>query len=392
MHIYYPFPEKLPDLRARFIQTLNTCRGMAEAGARVTLLAGLKPGTRVEDIPAFYHLEPSINFTIKPLPMLRGDKQSRLRLSWHGLFNFSLLFYLLKKRLGSGEPGLVYVRHLKLAEFLIGHRKILNMPVVYEVHELFHQTTENPGRKEKVRRREIRVLKGCDALVCTSRRLKEMVVELGAAGPVQVASNGFRSDWKIDRDVKGTRIFYAGSLYPWKGVDTLIDAATRLPDQNFLIVGGGGRLEELKEKASRLAPGRIEFTGPVPHEEMPQRLSRAGIAVLPNIPDISSQFSSPLKLFEYMAFGLPIVASDIPIFREILNPGQNALLFTPGDPESLARAIRRLIDDPDLRAGIAATARKDAENYTYEKRAERIIGLLGRLGRMPSSPSHESDG
>ncbi len=108
-------------------------------------------------------------------------------------------------------------------------------------------------------------------------------------------------------------------------------------------------------------------------------LPRAKVAVLPNVPSVPSQFSSPLKLFEYMAYGIPIVASDMPVFQEILANGKNAILFKPGDPVALAEGIRTLLDDPGLASQIALAAKEDARNYTYERRAEKILGVISDL-------------
>ena len=94
---------------------------------------------------------------------------------------------------------------------------------------------------------------------------------------------------------------------------------------------------------------------------------------------ISTQFTSPLKLFEYMAAGRPIVASDLPSIREVLQHEADALLVTPGDPAAMAAAIERLITNPSLSARLAAAALAAAPAYSWDRRAERLEELLNEI-------------
>ena len=95
---------------------------------------------------------------------------------------------------------------------------------------------------------------------------------------------------------------------------------------------------------------------------------------------LSNEFTSPLKLFEYMASERPIVASSLPSIREVLGDDTNALLVAPGDPQALVAAIRRIKDDPELGARLARQARADVEQYTWARRAERLEALFAEVG------------
>jgi len=94
---------------------------------------------------------------------------------------------------------------------------------------------------------------------------------------------------------------------------------------------------------------------------------------------MSRYFTSPLKLFDYMAAGVPIVASDLPALREVLTDEENALLVPPGEPDGLARAIERLLGDPALADCLRGRAFADVAAYTWDRRAERIIEAAGRV-------------
>jgi glycosyltransferase involved in cell wall biosynthesis len=106
-------------------------------------------------------------------------------------------------------------------------------------------------------------------------------------------------------------------------------------------------------------------------------LQKADVLVIPNLPSrISAAYTSPLKLFEYMASGRPLVASDLPALREVLRPDDNAVLVAPGSINALAAGIRRVLEDAAFGARLAATARRDAAEYTWDKRAERLEAAL----------------
>jgi glycosyltransferase involved in cell wall biosynthesis len=121
----------------------------------------------------------------------------------------------------------------------------------------------------------------------------------------------------------------------------------------------------------------VTFTGLVPPPRVPELLARADVLVLPNPASaISTRFTSPLKLFEYMAAGRPIIASDLPAIREVIEPEVHGLLVPPGDPEALASAISRMLDDSQLRDRLARAARTRVDDYTWDRRGERLEALL----------------
>ena len=175
---------------------------------------------------------------------------------------------------------------------------------------------------------------------------------------------------------------YAGQLYAHKGVDLLLEALADLPEAELLIIGGlpndpqRSRLERLGEKLG--VADRIRVTGPQPYARVPELLTEADVALLPLAEGIVARcFTSPLKLFDYLAAGMPIVAVDYPTIREILRDGENCLLVPPNDPAALAAAIRRLLTDRVLASRLGHQARLDAANYTWDRRAERVLGALG---------------
>jgi len=167
-------------------------------------------------------------------------------------------------------------------------------------------------------------------------------------------------------------------------VDIVIEAVAALTDTRGLIIGGHeaepdlARLDKLARDLD--CRSRVTFTGLLTPGEARRRLQDAHVLVVPNPRSaISTEFTSPLKLFEYMAAGRPIVASDLPSIREVLTDGYNALLVEPENPQALTDGVRRIKDDSALGERLAAQALQDVREFTWERRAARLEGLLQQV-------------
>src|SRR3989344_257227 len=161
-------------------------------------------------------------------------------------------------------------------------------------------------------------------------------------------------------------VLYTGQLFEWKGIDILTKAAELFQDVEFYIVGGN--LPKAKKKTN------LHFVGQKPYSEIPLWLRAADVLVLPNKKGskISEEYTSPLKLFEYMASGRPIVASQLPSLQEILTD-QEAEFFMPNDSTDLARAIKKILEDSQLASKISQSALQKVQNYTWQSRARRAL-------------------
>lgn len=392
MRIIYPVPEIFPDPRARFIQIVLTCNALANKGVEVILMVGIKRGYPKERILEFYGIPEHQNLKVIGMPIMRREQKKHFRFSSHIVFYASLLLHLLFERTYRNREAVLFLRHIKLASFIMRLRKLFRNPIVFEAHELFHFAVRHGRKRERIRELESNVYRSADGIISISRTIKEHLVSLGVAPEtIHVVHNGVEKEWfTVEKRSSGSFICYTGSLYSWKGVDTLIAAMKYLPDEKLIIVGGGKRMGELKHLAETEGiTGRVSFVGAIPRTEIPVYLSQSKVAVLPNTLSVPSQFSSPLKLFEYMASGIPIVASALPVFQEILTDGRNAIFFEPSNPHSLAAAIKKLVDSPGLAERIGDTAREDAKHYTYDKRAEKIIEFMDELLKRTWSSSQK---
>jgi len=261
------------------------------------------------------------------------------------------------------ERAILLRDHYTLEILVGGLRDRDRQRLAVEVHDL-----PAPGGR---RQRVAKALRAVPAVITITDALKHDLQREGVDGErILVARDGVhlsRFAGLPERDLARQQLglprgqpllVYAGQLYRWKGVDTLVESLARLPGVFLAVVGGDAanrpRLEAL---ANQHAPGRVHFVGSVPHDQVPRFLAAADVIVLPNSggEEISQRYTSPLKLFEAMAAGRPVVASDLPSLREVLTDGVNALLVPPGDPKALAEAVQKLAGDRELALDLERT-------------------------------------
>lgn len=174
----------------------------------------------------------------------------------------------------------------------------------------------------------------------------------------------------------GRHIIYTGSFFGWKGVGDLIKAASYLPPNYHITLIGKSREEstELLTDTPKTS-ANLTFLPRLTQQEVTSYLSSSCIAILPNRNSTDSRFTSPIKLFEYMASGCAIVSSDIPSVREILDE-EEASWFTAGDPKSLAESVQYLVENPKKAQEMGKSVRRKSHLYTWDTRAEKLASVL----------------
>ncbi len=187
---------------------------------------------------------------------------------------------------------------------------------------------------------------------------------------------------------------FVGTLKPWHGVANLVDAFGLLAEEDagirLLIVGDGPERKRLEQRASGLptsSAGKAHFTGSVPPSKIPALLRSMDVAVAPYLPQEGFYFS-PLKIFEYMAAGLPTVASRVGQISDLVQNSETGVLYPPGDIHALAKALLDLSRHPDRCAQLGKLARTTAvRHFTWESIVKRVLEIAGGLGRPhPSLP------
>lgn len=205
-----------------------------------------------------------------------------------------------------------------------------------------------------------------------------------------IQATGPASSLPIPEDARV--VVFSSSFRRWHGAELLLDAAAQVlqsaEESNafFLFVGAGPDLVRAKDKAAREGIGsRILFTGAVPYQQMPHYLSRAHIGVAPYQPSRHGQLQlgfywSPLKIFEYMASGLPVVTLDIEPLSEIVRPGKEGLLFQEGDVEGLAAALAELVRSPERAQAMGASGRERiVSDYSWAVHCQKLETVLEQV-------------
>jgi glycosyltransferase involved in cell wall biosynthesis len=391
LRILYFADIRFPLERANGIQTMETCHALAARGHDVTL--AVRPDTHepARDPFAYYGLPRERGLRIESAPVA-GPAAAR---------RFGYLAFSAGRALGRARTDVIVTRDLGVASMLLHIPRVLRAPVVYESHGYAPDVaaalpemvaTADVPSASKLRRlaaREAAVWKEADGYVTiTSGLAEEMTRRHGGRSALAVIPDGVRqqpgdqiSIFEGAADPTPRTVAYAGHLYAWKGVDILLHALALAPEAHGLIIGGHAAepdLARLKTLARQLGiDGRVTFTGLVEPGRVPELLRSAAVLALPNPASaISTRFTSPLKLFEYMAAGRPIVASDLPSIREVLHDNVDALLVEPGSADALADAIRRLLNDRALAGRLADAALRAVPQYGWDRRAERLEALL----------------
>lgn len=381
LKLLYGFPEPLPLPRARGVQVTFSITSLANAGVFVGFayvpVDGQSPLSSSNSAStSCVHLFPISRSW--PAPLDRILPFSR----WHSVRWFHSRF---QQVVAATTPDVVYVRHLKLADLLLRSKKIIP-PLVYEAHEVFSDTANIKTRK-LVLAIERLVVQGAAGVVCNSAATAARLQALyGPINRLTVIPNGVAKPPSLPTKPWGEcqrHIVYSGSFFGWKGVDDLITAAENLDGFKITLVGGdSSQVERLKARLPTRG-AEISLIPRVSHTEVMSILANSCIAVLPNRPDPDSAFTSPIKLFEYMATGCAVVAADLPSIREIIGP-QDAYWFRPGDAEDLAARIKDATRSPIDAAEIGDRLREKSKLYSWEARAERLIDFLVPLVREAS--------
>ena len=370
---------------------METCAAMARRGHKINL--GVRPDTKSppRDPFAYYGFPPLSGLKIRRAPALGTMWLRRVQ------YLVQVLVWIFEFRKG----GVVFTRDLGVASLILQFPRRLRPPLIYESHcfspteaaqrsqALSTARVVSPRKQRRLMRREGRVWCGADGyIVTTTGNLAELERRFGKRLRVAVIPNGTRlqPDRKFEtlHPIPPLCVVYAGHLYPWKGVDVLLQALVKLEGVNATIIGGDAAepdFQRLQDTSRSIGLGsRVEFVGMVEPSRVSGLLAKGDVLVLPNVgAEPTVNHTSPLKLFEYMAAGKPIVASNLPSIREVLRDGENAVLVEPGNPTALTSGLRRVLEDRKLAERIASRAFDEVTEYSWDCRAERVEALLNEV-------------
>lgn len=271
----------------------------------------------------------------------------------------------------------------------LGVPSVLFVPatLVWEAREW---GVRRPGWNRWVERHgEMAVLRGADLVACGSQIVAEQARRLGVrADRIIVTPTGVDLDlFGGRRDVEASAplrrelglsdrfvIGWVGSFRPFHALDAAVDAASRVEGATLLLIGDGPERAGV-EALARVRGVQVVTTGTVPHTELPRYLGAMDVGLVVTAPGQTFHYS-PLKLAEYLAAGLPVVAPRVTQIAARVQDGTQALLVAPGDPDALVRALCRLRDDPELRNRMTASAQSAAAEWSWDRQVERVLAAL----------------
>ncbi len=289
------------------------------------------------------------------------------------------------------DLDLVYERFASMQALGRGFQK-RGTPWVLETNGPFFYEAEFERRSMVLsglaRRMELAAYRDCDVLVCVSRPLRDIVVEEAGIPEekVLVVPNAVDPD-RFDpsrlrprRRTDALTVGFAGSLLEWQGLDLLLEALARIRREGHgveaTIVGDGPALPHLRRLSARLdLEGAVRFVGAVPWSEIPGYLSEFDVAYSgQKTMAVGRMYHSPLKLYEYMAMGLPILAAAHDDAAVLAGGGSRGLLFRPDDVEDLIVRLREVVGRRDELAGMGRAARTFVlEHHTWDVRVTRMV-------------------
>lgn len=383
MKILYINGSRIPTEKAHGVQIMEMCGAFAMSNVELELWIPRRLNYIRQDPFDYYGVER--NFKIRKIPCIDFvvfDKLLGPLVFWLTELNFLFFVFIylaVAPRFGrreAREDKIIYTRD----KFVLFFLSLFKQDIFFEAHTVPARIFFNGIKRAK-------------RVIAITYQLKNIFIERGVEpNKILVAADGVNLE---EFDVLGSKeecrrkfglpmdkklVLYTGHLYPWKGADALLEVARKFSTSNtiFVLVGGTpGDIESYKLKVKSYQLKNVYIIGHRPHREVPYWLKAADVLVLPNSGkyDISKYWTSPLKLFEYMAAARPIVARDLPSIREILNEN-NAILVEEDEAQALATGISIALQDQERAARLAEQARLDAAQYTWKKRAESIINFI----------------
>lgn len=270
--------------------------------------------------------------------------------------------------------------------------RILRRPLVLEVHSPFYIERQLRGRRKSslLRWFERVQWKRAERIWSVSSALKAIICENGVSpNRIVVIPFGVRMDGFADRQPRlrddTLQIIFIGSFYPWHGIELLLEAFSvaqaRVPCLRLCLVGDGIVRSASQKKIRTLGiEHSVHFTGWLPRDRTIEHLNNSDIAVAPYL-KLEPFYFAPVKILDYMAAGLAIVASEQGQICEMLEHRSNGLLVSPGDISALVNALIQLAENPSLRQRLGEAARtKITHVYTWERTVQGVLSVCQETG------------
>lgn len=370
MKINYISPITIPSRSADSVQVMKACESLQAAGADVTLMVPFRKKAErdVSSVFEFYECNTPFNIYWQKNHLL-PERYSIIKIGFKAAF--------------SGAE-VVFSRSIPAA--LIA--ALLRKEVVVEIHEPFDRSRMTKLLSDiLVNLRSFRgAITNCEALKThTLKRYKKLhdrcvAIQNGADELKEMAPAKFEEYGKM-------HVGYVGQLYKGKGVEVIRDLAPSHPEIVFHIVGG--LTEDIDYWKGQLKNTKnVVFHGFVKPSYLAAYIKAFDVVLAPyqrvvhgyNASNNLAEWTSPMKIFDYMSAGKPIIASDLPFMREVLEAEKTAILCDPDDISAWSQALNRLSNDREFAQSLGAAAKEIfLRNYKWEKRAQKVLSFIKRV-------------
>ncbi len=298
------------------------------------------------------------------------------------------------------EYDVVHYRNIWDGLSIAQNKKRFGYKTLFEVNGLpsielkYHYPGLGAELLTKIKEQEIATLHLSDAIICPSNVTRDYIASLGldlkrvTVIPNGVSPSDFFASPLPARDGRVPTLLYIGTLADWQGLDVMIRALPKIlekqPVQLRIVGRGRSRQRKLLSKQIRKqgVEGSVLVQPAVPHHEIPALIAEADICIAPlalNDRNVT-QGACPIKVLEYMAAGRPLLASNMPIVRELVREDVDAFLFSPNDPEDLARQALVLLNDFELSKRIAGSASERAlTKFTWHESQKKLVKVYRKL-------------
>jgi glycosyltransferase involved in cell wall biosynthesis len=307
-------------------------------------------------------------------------------------------YRLLTSQVNGWNPEFIYERYMlfNMAGLMAARR--LGIPLVLEVNApLAYERAqyERLSLKRAAQLFERSLFRSADLVLTVSTPLKDYIVQQGVpSGNVVVLPNGTKPDLfrpnataraavrqRLGIPFDAVLVGFVGILRPWHGVDLLLEAFSQiehsLGDVFLLIVGDGPSQTELEQLAQSLGlANKVIFTGRIPHRQVADYLAAFDIAVSPR----ATFYASPMKILEYMATGLAVIAPHMHNLQDLISDGVDGILFKAEDAHELANSLATLVKDRALRIRLGENARASIVcRRTWQHNARQVLDLVAQV-------------
>ena len=388
MKVYYISPSTIPSRSANSIHVANMCEGVGQLGYQVILFAH---SSLCNSVSCHHQLKDSYgvdNSKIK-LKIFHG-KQNR------GIEFFIALYALMRFTLDlikNTTPQYIISRNLYAAIFL---GLLFRANIIYETH------SPEYGFRKKIQKwlltsnkiKTVVISNALKKVICDFHGIDggEIYIFHDAArvGKIRISDqqrHQIRKDLTTSvNDLKRYQkiVGYFGHLYSGRGIEVIQGVAKLNPSYAFVVYGGNEK--EIVQYKDNNNLDNLFFMGHVFPNSVHDAMSMMDVLLMPYQESVSvglkgvdtAKWMSPMKMFEYMSAGVPIISSDLPVLREVLQDGENCLLVDPNDIKDWSTALNKIIEDELLAEKLGSNAYNQYRSrHTWKKRAEDMLGLFG---------------